>query len=209
MISDPDQQSLSNEELSALLDIWMRTQRPWNLQSAIYLLIRKDPEDAANKKRRISFSEKNELEYETRAFTHVLKSASDGPKGVKLIRSTNQTATKEEGEVALDYSVYKKDFIKWAEEEWDDDATHLTEALKRYKQTSIYGKKHKTTLDTEPRRKANYEAMLELRSTVSNKERFSMSFRVFRAQMRPLLKERKHDIYGTSRLRDLHSDFRG
>ena len=105
MISDPDQQSLSNEQLSALLDIWMRTQRPWNLQSAIYLLIRKDPEDAANKKRRISFSEKNELEYETRAFTHVLKSANTDPSEIQLIVTANPTATKKEGAVAVDYEI--------------------------------------------------------------------------------------------------------
>ena len=96
---------MTDEEFVEVIDVWMEIQRPWNLQSAIDLLLRHDPNDPVNAKRRISFSEKNELEYETRAFTHVLKSANTDPSEIQLIVTANPTATKKEGAVAVDYEI--------------------------------------------------------------------------------------------------------
>ena len=199
---------MTDEEFVEVIDVWMEIQRPWNLQSAIDLLLRHDPNDPVNAKRRISFSKENELKRETRAFTLILNSEHDGVNGIRLFEVAKPTATKKEGKAAVDYTVYKKDFVRWADKEWDDNATHLTEALKRYNKTSVYGKKHKTTEQTEPRRTANEEAMQELRSSLSLGERSNMSFDDFHNNMAVRLKSKKQNIYARTKLRELYNDFR-
>jgi len=202
-----DEQELYGEEMNNLLAQWMKKQTPWNLQDAIYLLIRKNPDNPTNKNHRISFAEKNMEKLETRAFTHILKSFADPEIRIYPIGEFVATATPEERKVAVDYLVDRDDFIEWADKEWDDNVDHLTAAHKQYKKTSPFKKPHKTAIKSMLRANAHEEAVQELRSKYTASERVEISYDEFHDLMVPILKPKKQTIYSKSRLYEYFANF--
>jgi len=203
-----DEQEFSSNELQLVLGEWLKKQLPWNLQSAIWLLIRKDPEVPKNKERRISFAKATERELTTRALTLVLKAFADPKIKLNPIEVFGPTASKEERKVAVDYSVEKRDFIAWAETDWDDNVDHLTIALKQYDKTSKFKKPHATTTKSKLRVKAHEQAVNELCSEYPASARLHFTYGEFHDLIAPLVKSKKQTIYSKSKLYDFFTQFR-
>ncbi len=62
---------MMDEKFEDVLDRWIAKQPPWDLQSAIYLLLKKNPE--AKEREPINFDPKNDSKTETRAYTYALQ----------------------------------------------------------------------------------------------------------------------------------------
>jgi len=207
MIEDAEL-TLHGEKLEELLDAWLPVQSGWNLQDAIYLLIRKDPDDQKNKSHRISFAKENEFDYETRALTHLLKSFANPKISIKPIGEKDSTASSKEQTVAIDYRVDKWDFINWAETEWDDNAEHLTNARKRYKKVSKFKKPHKTIVNYEPKNQAHKDAVNELRKKYPWNERQKFTLPMFRPEIGKLVKAKGQTLFARQKLYDYLNQFK-
>ncbi len=115
---------MSDESFEKVLDRWIAKQQPWDLQSAIYLLLEKNPE-VDNEP--INFDPKNDSKTETRAYTYALQAFRDP--SVKLWDLAPDGAPKRS---AADHLVHKREFIAWADKTWGGDAKHLVTALTHY-----------------------------------------------------------------------------
>ena len=152
-----------------VLDEWMRSQEPWPVDAAISLLLRIDPDTFPFK---IRHRKPNLPHIVLRAWTGVRMAIARG-----FLVDLSIEITKKK--TAADYSVYKKDFIAWAEDGWDDDSSHLTAALKRY--DDLEERPWKTGPET--RTEITHRVFNELMHQLLPAERNSISNRKLLAKM--------------------------
>ncbi len=183
---------MSDETFKAVLDRWIAKQQPWDLQSAIYLLLKKNPE--AKEREPINFDPKNDSKTETRAYTYALQAFRDP--SVKLWDLAPDGAPKLS---AADHLVHKRDFIDWADKTWGGDAKHLVTALKHYGNRDK--KPSKTQLNQEARETPNRAAFDRVVKVRGKKAVRKLPYSKLWSAMHDEFKDPSQELYSESNLK--------
>jgi hypothetical protein len=188
---------MSDEISEEVLDRWIAKQTPWDLQSAIYLLLKRNPEGDPPS---INFDPENDSKTETRAYTYALQAIQDPSNPLRDLLPTKLPKLS-----AADYSVHKRDFILWATEKWGGGAPHLDDALKRYGNRDK--KISKTQLKKIAREAANRAAFNRLVDQIGIKAVREFSYSELWRKMRKHFDDPSQELYSVPSLKTYRNNW--